>query len=97
MDNTKELTEEEEKQQSATFTVLASPEQAKLITGLENDGMAHVALISRGNDTLADELPAAQDTALTELYHPELLAAEPPADDEAPTASQDAESASEGE
>lgn len=94
MDNTKELTEEEEKQQSATITVLASPEQAKLITGLENDGMAHVALISRGNDTLA-----AQDTALTELYHPELLAAEPPADDEAPTksASQDAESASEGE
>ena len=28
----------------------ASPEQAKIITGLENDGVAHVALISRNNE-----------------------------------------------
>ena len=45
VDNAKEPTEDEEKQQSATITVLASPEQAKIITGLENDGVAHVALI----------------------------------------------------
>ena len=44
VDNAKEPTEDEEKQQSATITVLASPEQAKIITGLENDGVAHVAL-----------------------------------------------------
>ena len=73
VDNTKELSEEEEKQQSATITVLASPEQANIITGLENDGMAHVALISRGNEALAEELLAEQDQLLTELYYPELL------------------------
>ena len=41
VDNTKELAEDEEKQQSATITVLATPEQAKIITALENDGVAH--------------------------------------------------------
>ena len=73
VDNTKEPTEDEEKQQSATITVLASPEQAKIITGLENDGIAHVALICRNNDKLAEELLAEQDQALTEIYFPELL------------------------
>ncbi len=37
VDNTKEPTEDEEPQQSATITVLASPEQARIITELEND------------------------------------------------------------
>lgn len=99
VDNTKEPTEEEEKQQSATITVQASPEQAKIITALENDGMAHVALISRGNEKLADELLSTQDTALTEIYHPELLEAEPPAESEAPAdaATPDAESVPAGE
>ena len=72
-DNAKEPTEDEEKQQSATITVLASPEQAKIITGLENDGVAHVALISRNNDKLADELLAEQDKTLQEIYFPETL------------------------
>lgn len=80
IDNTKEPTEEEEKLQSATITVLASPEQAKIITAMENDGVAHVALISRGNDTLAEELLSVQEQALMELYHPEELEAEPPAE-----------------
>lgn len=35
VDNTKEPTEDEEPQQSATITVLASPEQARIITELE--------------------------------------------------------------
>ena len=70
VDNTKEVSEEEEKQQSATITVLASPEQAKIITGLENDGVAHVALISRGNESLAAELLAEQDLVLTQMYPP---------------------------
>ena len=73
VDNTRELAEDEEKQQSATITILASPEQARIITALENDGVAHVALISRGNDSLAEELLAEQAQTLLEIYHPELL------------------------
>ena len=73
VDNAQEPTEYEEKQQSATMTVLASPEQAKIITGLENDGIAHVALISRNNEKLAEELLAEQDKTLQEIYFPETL------------------------
>lgn len=73
VDNAQEPTEDEEKQQSATITVLASPEQAKIITGLENDGIAHVALISRNNEKLAEELLAEQDKTLLEIYFPEML------------------------
>ena len=74
VDNAKELAEDEQKQQSATITVLASPEQARIITALENDGVAHVALISRNNDKLAEELLAAQAQTLLEIYFPEMLA-----------------------
>lgn len=81
VDNTREPTEDEEKQQSATITVLASPEQAKIITALENDGVTHVALISRNNEKLAGELLARQEQVLMELYFPEMLAAENPAED----------------
>ena len=81
VDNTKELAEDEEKQQSATITVLATPEQAKIITALENDGVAHVALISRNNEKLAEELLAQQDTLLQEIYFPETLIEETTADD----------------
>ncbi len=73
VDNTKEPTGDEEKKQSATITVLASPEQARIITMLENDGVAHVALVSRGNDTLADELLSLQAQSILEIYYPELL------------------------
>lgn len=84
IDNTKEPTEEEEKLQSATITVLASPEQAKLITAMENDGVAHVALISRGNDTLAGELLSVQEQVLMEIYHPEELQSEEDAQGDTP-------------
>ena len=60
--------EDEEKQQTATITVLASPEQAMLLTRYENEGTLHVALISRGNDSFADELLERQDEILTTLY-----------------------------
>ena len=76
VDNTKEPTEDEEPQQSATITVLASPEQARIITEMENDGVAHVALISRNNDQLAEELLAEQDKTLQEIYVPETLVEE---------------------
>ena len=73
VDNTKEPAEGEERQQSATITVLATPEQARIITEMENDGVAHVALISRNNDQLAGELLEAQDKTLQEIYFPETL------------------------
>lgn len=70
VDNTQEPKEEDEKRQSATITVLATPEQAKVITELENDGVAHVALISRGNDELAEKLLEKQDEVLLKLCPP---------------------------
>ncbi|MCM1526241.1 MAG: RcpC/CpaB family pilus assembly protein [Bacteroides sp.] len=81
VDNAKELAEDEEKQQSATITVLASTEQARIITELENDGVAHVALVSRGNDALAEELLAQQAQTLLEIYYPDTLAETEPTDD----------------
>ena len=38
--------------------------------------MAHVALISRNNDQLAEELLAEQDKTLQEIYFPETLVEE---------------------
>lgn len=70
VDNSKELQEDEDKQQTATITVLATPEQAKIITGLENDGIAHVALICRNNEKLATELLEQQEVVLQEIYFP---------------------------
>jgi len=70
IDYSREPSEKEEKRQSATITVLATPEQAKVITGLENDGIAHVALVCRDNHILAEELLAAQDAILIEIYYP---------------------------
>ncbi len=69
VDNAAELEEGEEKQQSATITVLASPEQAEVITGIENDGTAHVALICRNNEELAADLLQRQDQEIQELYY----------------------------
>lgn len=60
--------DDEERQQTATLTVLATPEQAMLLTRYENEGMLHVALISRGNAELAEELLARQDEILTSIY-----------------------------
>ena len=84
VDNTREPLEDGEKQQSATITVLASPEQARTITLLENDGIAHVALVSRGNEKLAEELLAEQEYTLQTIYFPETLLPEedPPAGDD---------------
>jgi len=62
-----ELSDDEEKRQSATITILASPEQARLITALENDGTKHVALINRNNTKIADELLEMQEAILREI------------------------------
>lgn len=68
VDYTKPLNEDEEKQQTATITVLASPEQAMLLTRFENEGVLHVALVSRGNEKLAEELLLRQEQVLEEIY-----------------------------
>ncbi|MBP3595295.1 MAG: pilus assembly protein CpaB [Lachnospiraceae bacterium] len=68
VDYTKPLNEDEEKQQTATITVLASPEQAMLLTRFENEGILHVALVSRGNAKLAEELLLRQEQVLEEIY-----------------------------
>lgn len=68
VDYTAPLAEDEERQQTATITVLATPEQAMLLTRYENEGMLHVALISRGNEKLANELLERQSEILLTLY-----------------------------
>jgi len=89
VDHGAELSEDEEKRQSATITVLATPEQARVITAMENDGVAHVALICRDNERLATELLEMQEVILLEIYYPieededdEEAVAEEPADAE---------------
>ena len=68
MDYTTPLGEDEERQQTATITVLATPEQALLLTRFENEGVLHVALISRGNEKLSEELLGRQSEILSNLY-----------------------------
>lgn len=60
--------EDEERQQTATITVLATPEQAMLLTRFENEGILHIALVSRGNEKLSDELLERQSEILSTLY-----------------------------
>lgn len=64
--------EDEERLQTATITVLASPEQALLLTRYENEGSIHTALITRGNEKLAGELLMRQSSLLGELYAEDL-------------------------
>lgn len=71
IDYTKQPEEDEERLQTATLTVQATPEQAILLTLYENEGMLHVALISRGNEALAKELLNQQAEILTQLYENE--------------------------
>ena len=71
IDYTKQPEEDEEKLQTATLTVQATPEQAMLLTQYENEGMLHVALISRGNEALAKDLLNQQAEILTQLYENE--------------------------
>lgn len=59
--------EDGQRQQSATVVVQASPAQAQLITGLENNGTIHVALVLRGNEAQAQELLAKQDALVSAL------------------------------
>lgn len=71
IDYTKQPEEDEERLQTAALTVQAAPEQAMLLTQYENEGMLHVALISRGNEALAKDLLNQQAEILTQLYENE--------------------------
>lgn len=61
-------TSEEERRQSATVTLLVTADQAKILTFLETEGSAHLALICRNNETLATELLQRQDAVLAEIH-----------------------------
>lgn len=68
IDYTTPPAEEEERQQTATITILATPEQAILLTRYEYEGILHAALISRGNEKLSTELLKRQADILTAIY-----------------------------
>ncbi|MEG0273151.1 MAG: RcpC/CpaB family pilus assembly protein [Hydrogenoanaerobacterium sp.] len=51
----------------ATITVMASTEQARLITGLEQKGNIQIALAARGDEDYAKELLAMQDDYFVQL------------------------------
>lgn len=58
---------EDEKQLPATVTLLASPEQAKILAELETDGKLHLSLVYRGSKESAAKFTALQDELLTKL------------------------------
>lgn len=55
---------EGERPKTASVTLLVTPFQARLLTLYENDGSIHLALISRGNPKLAEDLLARQEEIL---------------------------------
>lgn len=61
----------EEAQLASTITVLVSPEQARLLSEIEQNGSLHAALVYRGDDTNAQKFLDAQAEVLLALYPPE--------------------------
>ena len=53
---------------ASTITVLVSPEQARLLAELEQDGTLHAALVYRGDSQTAQMFLDAQAAVLEELY-----------------------------
>lgn len=60
--------DEEEDGLASTITVLVSPEQARLLVELEQNGALHAALVYRGDRETAQRFLDAQAAALEELY-----------------------------
>lgn len=56
------------KQLPATVTLLASPEQAKILAELESDGKLHLSLVYRGSKENADKFLELQDKVIEALY-----------------------------
>lgn len=63
---------EEEIDLASAITVLASPEQARLLAELERSGSIHVALVYRGQSEQAQLFLAEQARVLAELYPGEI-------------------------
>lgn len=61
----------EEKELPATVTLLATPEQSKVLAILEADGRLHLSLVFRGDRASADKFIEMQAAVLEELYAPE--------------------------
>lgn len=57
----------EEKELPSTVTLLARPEQAKILAWLESEGSIHLSLVYRGTAENAAKFIAAQDTILDEI------------------------------
>lgn len=68
--NTGEQTLDDEKELPGTVTLLATPEQCKILASLEADGRLHLSLVYRGDRTVAEQFLNAQDACLEELYAP---------------------------
>lgn len=58
----------DEKQLPATVTLLASPEQAKILAELEADGKLHLSLVYRGSGENAAKFIELQDKVIQTLY-----------------------------
>ena len=59
--------EGEEKELPGTVTLLAAPEQSKLLAELEAEGKIHLSLVYRGERENAEKFVAAQDSILKGL------------------------------
>jgi pilus assembly protein CpaB len=58
----------DEKQLPATVTLLASPEQAKILAELDSEGKLHLSLVYRGTKEGAEKFLDVQDKLLDALY-----------------------------
>jgi pilus assembly protein CpaB len=61
-------TAEEEKELPATVTLLATPEQSRILAELECEGTMHLSLVYRGTTEKAAEFIREQETVLEELF-----------------------------
>lgn len=81
---------ETEKPQTASVTLLVSPLQARLLTLFENDGNIHLALVSRGNPKLAEELLQRQTDTIASIIEESL-----PSEDQTEEITEESSAASE--
>lgn len=82
--NTGETPEDgEDRELPDTVTLLAAPEQAKVLAELEAEGTIHLSLVYRGSRENAQKFLAAQDAIILELYSPEPEPEEVPAEPDA--------------
>ena len=66
---------------ASTITVLATPEQARLLAELEQTGKLHAALVYRGDSENSQKFLDEQAKVLAELYPVEAMESEVPADE----------------